>query len=90
MPQRHRFPAMACRISSVDGVGFAATSAAADTIWPGVQKPHCTASVRTNACTSGWSRSPSIVVTSCPSRVWTSVMHESVGTPSIITVHAPQ
>ena len=35
-------------------------------------------------------RSPSIVVTSRPSTVWTSVMHESIGTPSIRTVHAPQ
>jgi hypothetical protein len=90
VPQRHRFPDMAWRISSWDGVGFAATSAAAETIWPGVQKPHCTASVRTKACTSGWSRRPSIVVTSRPSTVCTSVMHESVGTPSTITVQAPQ
>src|SRR5213078_601585 len=81
---------MAFRISSFDGAGFAATKAAADTIWPGVQKPHCTASVRTNACTSGWSRRPSIVVTSRPSTVCTSLMHDSVGTPSSITVHAPQ
>src|SRR5262249_6196282 len=81
---------MAWRISSCEGVGFAATRAAADTIWPGVQKPHCTASVRTNACMSGWSLRPSMVVTSRPSTVCTSVMQESVGTPSSITVHAPQ
>src|SRR6266550_914557 len=84
------FPAIACRISSCDGAGFAATSAAADTICPGVQKPHCTASVRTKAWTSGWSRRPSIVVTSRPSTVWTSVMQDNVGTPSSMTVHAPQ
>src|SRR6266480_534699 len=84
------FPAIACRISSCDGAGFAATSAAADTICPGVQKPHCTASVRTNAWTSGWSRRPSIVVTSRPSTVWTSVMQDNVGTPSSMTVQAPQ
>ena len=57
---------------------------------PGVQKPHCSASARTNASTSGWSRRPSIVVTSRPPTVWTSVMHESAGTPSSWTVHAPQ
>ena len=39
-PQRHRFPAMACRISSVVGAGFDSTSATALTIWPGVQNPH--------------------------------------------------
>ena len=71
------------------GLGFAATSAAADTTWPGVQKPHCTASARTNASIRGWSRSPSIVVIS-PETLCASVMHESVGTPSICTVHAPQ
>ena len=49
VPQRQRFPDIACWISSLDGLGFAATSAAAETTWPGVQKPHCTASVRTNA-----------------------------------------
>ena len=89
VPQRQMFPAIACLISSRVGSGFAATSAAAETTWPGVQKPHWTASVRTNASTSGWSRSPSIVVTS-PSTVCASVMHESRGTPSTWTVHAPQ
>src|SRR5207302_9079798 len=90
VPQRQRFPAIACRISSFDGLGFAATSALADTIWPGVQKPHCSASAATNASTSGWSRSPSIVVTSRSPTVWTSVMQESVGTPLSCTVQAPQ
>src|SRR5207245_3254928 len=37
VPQRQMFPAIACRISSRDGCGFAATSAAAETTWPGVQ-----------------------------------------------------
>ncbi len=73
----------------MDGLGFAATSAAAETTWPGVQKPHCTASARTNAPISGCSRSPSIVVTS-PLTECANVMQESVGTPSICTVHAPQ
>src|SRR5438128_1622349 len=82
-------PAMPWRISSAVGSGFEATSAAAETTWPGVQKPHCTASARTKASTSGWSRSPSIVVTS-PSTECASVMQESTGTPSICTVHAPQ
>ena len=71
------------------GSGFAATSAAAETTCPGVQKPHCTASARTNASISGWSRSPSIVVIS-PRTLCASVMHESVGMPSTCTVHAPQ
>src|SRR5262249_8954442 len=64
VPQRQMLPAMRCRISSTLGVGFAATSAAAETICPGVQKPHWTASALTNASSSGWSRRPSIVVTS--------------------------
>ena len=81
---------MAWRISSVVGAGVASTSATALTIWPGVQKPHCSASARTNESTIGWSRSPSIVVTSRAVDRWTSVMHESVGTPSTSTVHAPQ
>src|SRR6266571_2470172 len=82
-------PAMPWRISSAVGSGFEATSAAAETTWPGVQKPHCTASARTKASTSGWSRSPSIVVTS-PCTECASVMQESTGTPSTCTVHAPQ
>src|SRR2546421_2446244 len=83
------FPAIWCRISSRVGCAFAATRADADTTWPGVQKPHCVASAFTNAPTSGWSRRPSIVVTS-PSTVCASVMHESTGTPSTSTVQAPQ
>src|SRR5919198_3714467 len=82
-------PAIRWRISSTDGSGFAATSAAAETTCPGVQKPHCTASAFTKAATSGWSRNPSMVVTS-PCTVCASVMHDSVGTPSTCTVHAPQ
>ena len=66
------------------------TSATALTICPGVQKPHCSASSRTNACTIGWSRRPSIVVTFAASTLCTSVMHDSVGTPSTSTVQAPQ
>src|SRR5581483_7061137 len=89
-PQRQMLPAIACLISSLDGSGVLDTSATALTIWPGVQKPHCRASVRTKASTSGWSRSPSIVVTSEPSTVCTSVMHERTGVPSTSTVHAPQ
>ena len=37
VPQRQMFPAIACLISSRVGSGFAATSAAAETTWPGVQ-----------------------------------------------------
>jgi len=83
-------PDIACRISSCDGLGFAPTSAAADTTCPGVQNPHWTASERTNEAINGWSRRPSIVVTSRSPTVCTSVMHESVGTPSSWTVQAPQ
>jgi hypothetical protein len=90
VPQRQRFPAIACRICSPLGSGSVATSAVADTICPGVQKPHCNASARTNAATIGCSRSPSMVVISRPSTACASVMHESVGTPSTCTVHAPQ
>ena len=79
-----------CLTSSAVGSGFAATSAAAETICPGVQKPHWSASVRTKAPTSGCSRRPSIVVTSRSPTVWTSVMHESTGMPSSMTVQAPQ
>src|SRR5205823_6208329 len=89
-PQRQRLPAMPCRTSSRVGSGSASTSAAAETIWPGVQNPHWSASARTKASTSGWSRRPSIVVTSRSPTVWTSVMHESTGTPSSCTVQAPQ
>ena len=39
-PQRQRFPLIAWRISSVDGLRFVPTSATALTIWPGVQNPH--------------------------------------------------
>src|SRR6266404_6082681 len=52
-PQRQRFPAIAWRISSVDGAAFVSTSATALTICPGVQKPHCSASLRTKECTIG-------------------------------------
>src|SRR5205085_684667 len=75
---------------SREGSGFASTSADAETIWPGVQKPHWSASSRTNAPTSGWSRSASIVVTSRSSTQCASVMQDRVGTPSRSTVHAPQ
>ena len=64
--------------------------AAAETTWPGVQKPHCIASARTKASISGCSRSPSIVVTSLSSAAWTSVIQDNTGTPSTRTVHAPQ
>src|SRR5581483_2369727 len=78
------------RISSSVGAGFDSTSDTALTICPGVQKPHCNASARTNESTIGWSRRPSIVVIFEPSTACASVMHDSVGTPSTSTVHAPQ
>src|ERR671930_155510 len=81
---------MACRMRSWVGSGSASARAAADTIWPGVQKPHWSASARTNASASGGSGSPSIVVTSRSPTVCTNVMHESTGTPSSWTVQLPQ
>src|SRR3954463_10120306 len=89
-PQRHRLPDIACLTSSEVGSGRASTSAAAETICPGVQKPHWSASARTKESTSGCSARPSIVVTSRSPTVWTSVMQESTGTPSSCTVQAPQ
>ena len=89
-PQRQRFPAHGVTDLVAAWFGSRPTSAEAETIWPGVQKPHWSASARTNASTSGWSRSPSIVVTSRLPTVWASVMHESAGVPSSRTVHAPQ
>ncbi len=88
-PQRQRFPAIAWRISSLDGLGLDSTSATALTICPGVQKPHCSASERTNESIIACSRRPSIVVTALPSTECTSVMQDSVGVPSTRTVHAP-
>ena len=46
-------PAIAARISSRVGCGLAASSAVAETICPGVQKPHCSPSSATKACCSG-------------------------------------
>src|SRR5262249_57029824 len=54
VPQRQRLPAIACRMSSELGLGLPSTSSDAETICPGVQKPHWSASVRTKASTSGW------------------------------------
>ena len=47
---QHRIGAV---VVSADGSAISATRAAAETICPGVQKPHWRASVRTNASTSG-------------------------------------
>ena len=76
-PQRQRLPDMAWRISSRLGAGVSPTSAEAETIWPGVQNPHWSASARTKESTSGWSRSPSMVVTSRAPTACVSVMHEA-------------
>ena len=57
-------------MSSSEGFGFFSSSATAETIIPGVQKPHWNASASRNAAWTGWSRplraSPSIVVIVLP------------------------
>ena len=45
VPQRQVLPAVACLISSVVAEGFFSSAAATDITIPGVQKPHCCASV---------------------------------------------
>ena len=46
-PQRQRLPAIACAdLVAASARAVASTSAAAETIWPGVQKPHWSASAR--------------------------------------------
>ena len=52
VPQRQRLPAIACLISSAPGFAFAASNAEAETICPGVQKPHWVASASTKASMS--------------------------------------
>ncbi|RWA55197.1 hypothetical protein AU476_07945 [Cupriavidus sp. UYMSc13B] len=46
--QRQMLPAIAKRISSRVGFGFASSSALAATTKPGVQNPHCAAPQRMN------------------------------------------
>src|SRR5207247_7034229 len=58
-PQRHRLPDIACLTSPEVGSGRASTSAAAETIWPGVQKPHWRASARTHGSHSRCAARPS-------------------------------
>ena len=69
--QRHRLPARPSSTSARDGSGTSASSASADTTWPGMQKPHCAAAVSRNASCTAPSRpstaSPSTVVTAQPS-----------------------
>ena len=90
-PQRQTFPAIASRIRSRSGRSTAVSSAVAETICPGVQKPHCSASSATNASWSAAavSPSPSIVVTSRPSAAATGSRQEATARPSSSTAHAP-
>ena len=71
--------------------GLAARSAVAETIWPGVQKPHCRPSSSMKARWSGLRPSgerPSIVTTLRPSTAPASTRHELTATPSSSTAQA--
>ncbi|SPD68097.1 protein of unknown function (plasmid) [Cupriavidus taiwanensis] len=65
----------------------------AEQIWPGVQKPHCSASWVTKACCIGCSVSPlampSMVVMWRPSCITASVRQALMRRPSTSTVQAP-
>src|SRR5882762_7064684 len=69
--QRQRFPDRASRMSSSLGYTLRASRSAVATTSPGVQKPHWTAPVATNAsctlCSRPSSANPSTVTISCPS-----------------------
>src|SRR5215471_14188388 len=63
-------------------------------IMPGVQKPHCSPWCSRNASCIGCSgapsaASPSIVLTSCPSAMTMSVVHDFTALPSRCTTQAP-
>src|ERR1700730_11400978 len=65
VPQRQMFPLMASSISASVGLGFFASSAAADMICPDWQYPHCGTSSSIQAFCTGCdasTESPSIVV----------------------------
>src|SRR5262245_27279786 len=88
------FPEIAHRISSSLGSGFCSRSAAATSIIPGVQKPHCSPcsslKARCSTCDAPSELSPSTVVTAWPSAWTASRVHDFTGVPSRSTVHAPQ
>src|SRR5512145_1591315 len=86
-------PAMALSMSASLGLRLAASSAAADMIWPDWQYPHCTTSSASQAaCTflpAGVAPIASMVVIRFPAAAETGVMHERAGCPSMWIVHAP-
>src|SRR5882757_2992517 len=87
------FPLMASSISASVGLGFFASSAAADMICPDWQYPHCGTSSSIQAFCTGCdasAESPSIVVIFFPATLETGVMQDRVASPLMCTVHAPQ
>src|SRR5712691_7052771 len=85
-------PDIAASISASVGFGFALSSATADMIWPGWQKPHWGTSTSIHAFCTGCAfvaDNPSIVVTFLPATAETGVTHARTGLPSTCTVHAP-
>jgi len=93
VPHRQRLPPNAWSISAFVGLGFFSTSAAAATMKPGVQKPHCCASCSMNcsctACMLSGVPSPSTVVIFRPTASTASIEQEYAGLPSTKMVHAP-
>src|SRR5689334_22930897 len=53
VPQRQKLPPSCCLICSSVGFGYRSSSAFVAMTNPGVQKPHCCASLSTNACWIG-------------------------------------
>src|SRR5262245_42562709 len=94
VPQRQRLPPTPISICSAVGVGCFSSSAVQAMTKPGVQNPHCCASLSQNACWTGWSlpfcSSPSTVRIFLPCASMASVVQEYTGLPSTIIVQAPQ
>jgi hypothetical protein len=79
------------------GVGFSSSSEIAAITMPGVQNPHCSPcrsrKARCTGCQLAGSAvspaRPSSVVTSRPSTLAASTVHDFTDSPSTSTVHAP-
>src|SRR5579864_6585184 len=83
---------MPCAISSSVACGCFSRNAFVATVKPGVQKPHCCASLLTNAVCTGCAcplPKPSAVTICLPCASIASVVHEYTGRSSINTVQAP-
>src|SRR5215467_15051604 len=92
VPQRQTLPPMPCAISSSLACGCLSRNAFVATVSPGVQKPHCCASLSTKAsCTGcGFPSPKASAVTIClPCASIASVVHEYTSRSSTSTVHAP-